>query len=66
MHHAGAHGEEGEDEGDEGLALSDQVPVRRKGVEPGVVGGASQQRLKLHTCCYCFHGNGYNQCLLRK
>lgn len=44
MHHRGAHGEEGEDEGDEGLALSDQVPVRTKGasrrrVEPGVVGG---------------------------
>lgn len=28
-HHGGSHGEEGEDEEDEGLALSDQVPARR-------------------------------------
>lgn len=43
MHHGGAHGEEGEDEGDEGLSLSDQVPVRTNGgggsVEQGIVGG---------------------------
>lgn len=31
MHHGGAHGEEGEDEGDEGLALGDQVPVGTAG-----------------------------------
>lgn len=45
MHHGGAHGEEGEDEGDEGLSLSDQVPVGTNGggvvvsVEQGIVGG---------------------------
>lgn len=33
MHHGGAHGEEGEDEGDEGLSLSDQVPVGTNGGE---------------------------------
>lgn len=27
MHHGGSHGEEGEDEEDEGLSLGDQVPV---------------------------------------
>lgn len=31
MHHSGGHGEEGEDEEDEGLSLSDQVPDRRNG-----------------------------------
>lgn len=42
MHHGGTHCEEGEDEGDEGLALRDQVPA---GTQVGGVGGRWGQML---------------------